>query len=227
MFYVGGVFSTLVVMIAVTWGCWYTARPWTPWIASICAFSVMIIQGWFVWRRVRGATPMLKGLQGELIAAEWLGELARDGYSIFHDLQGPRGNIDHVAVGPAGVLVIETKYRTKRPGEKVRYDGSRLMVGNCDVSRQHLGQVRACRDEVTRRLREFSPIAAMLPVRAVLVYPGWDIEESSGAEVWVLNPKRRVAKWAAQEQRQRGSVPEEQIREAQRMFDKWAREGLD
>ena len=55
------------------------------------------------------------GLRGEQMMAEELDKLTREGYWIFHDFPGgPDWNIDHVAVGPAGVFAIETKTRRKR-----------------------------------------------------------------------------------------------------------------
>ncbi len=59
------------------------------------------------------------------------------GYSIFHDFpgqtaDGTRFNIDHVLVGPAGAIIIETKAWSKNAELKtkesavVRYDGQKL-----------------------------------------------------------------------------------------------------
>lgn len=53
------------------------------------------------------------GWEGELATGEQLNRLYAQGYDVFHDIDGGGFNIDHVAVGPAGVFAIETKARVK------------------------------------------------------------------------------------------------------------------
>lgn len=51
-----------------------------------------------------------RGNEGELYVAAILDGLAADGWRTLHDVSiGERGNIDHVLVGPGGVLTVETK----------------------------------------------------------------------------------------------------------------------
>ncbi|HMN42479.1 MAG TPA: nuclease-related domain-containing protein [Phycisphaerales bacterium] len=223
VFYAGGITVSSVMLVGVVWLAWFRFRPLTPWLVTGAAAVLIVILALDVRSRLRSASSRAKGLRGELFTAEWLDDLTRAGYTVFHDLQGDRGNIDHLAVGPAGVLVIETKFRSKPPGAKVVYDGRRLLVGEFDATDAHLGQARACRDDVRRRLRERSPQAGAVPVRAVLTYPGWDVQECSGTEVWVLNPKRRIAAWAAQEERREGRVASEHMAAAIAVLDEWAR----
>lgn len=59
------------------------------------------------------------GLRGEQAVAEFLSasSVIAAGYRAFHDVPGDGPwNVDHVVVGPGGVVVIETKTRSKRPG---------------------------------------------------------------------------------------------------------------
>lgn len=51
----------------------------------------------------------LTGAAGEERTAKAVEPLLRSGWSIAHDLDRGRFNIDHVLVGPAGVFVLETK----------------------------------------------------------------------------------------------------------------------
>ena len=53
---------------------------------------------------------VIKGIKGEVLVAECLESLPDD-YFLLNDvaLQGHPGNIDHVVIGPCGVVVIETK----------------------------------------------------------------------------------------------------------------------
>jgi hypothetical protein len=52
------------------------------------------------------------GARGERATAHRLRRLERHGYVVLHDLQvpGSHANIDHLAIGPAGVFVIDSKY---------------------------------------------------------------------------------------------------------------------
>jgi hypothetical protein len=49
------------------------------------------------------------GAQGERRTARALHSLERDGWTIRHDLPAARGNRDHIAIGPSGVYLLDTK----------------------------------------------------------------------------------------------------------------------
>jgi hypothetical protein len=54
------------------------------------------------------------GATGERVVAEALGQLSGD-YIVINNLPlARRGDVDHVVVGPAGVVVVETKYLSGR-----------------------------------------------------------------------------------------------------------------
>jgi hypothetical protein len=66
------------------------------------------------WRRLltpRVAARHRAGAKGEALVAAQLERLSRR-YWLLHDvrLPGRAGNLDHVVVGPRGVVVVETKY---------------------------------------------------------------------------------------------------------------------
>ncbi|MEJ7783826.1 MAG: nuclease-related domain-containing protein [Solirubrobacteraceae bacterium] len=50
-----------------------------------------------------------QGAQGEQQTARALRPLAREGWIVLNDLPRQYGNIDHVAIGPPGVFLVETK----------------------------------------------------------------------------------------------------------------------
>jgi hypothetical protein len=63
-------------------------------------------------RLVRSAEMWDRGADGEVNTAAALDDLRRHGWTTFHDVRWPgrqRANIDHVAVGPGGVFVIDSK----------------------------------------------------------------------------------------------------------------------
>jgi len=81
-----------------------------PWLAGLIAAAGA------AWRvRFRASQPTRAwrdGARGERATARRLRRLERHGYVVLHDLQvpGSRANIDHLAIGPAGVFVIDSKY---------------------------------------------------------------------------------------------------------------------
>jgi hypothetical protein len=91
---------------------WELKAAW--WLFTlICAASVVAI-------RVAEADllPRLerlhRGEQGERVVGELLESLASDGWRVLHDISFGRGNIDHILIGPGGVLTVETKSHAGR-----------------------------------------------------------------------------------------------------------------
>ncbi|HEY5195240.1 MAG TPA: nuclease-related domain-containing protein [Solirubrobacteraceae bacterium] len=67
-----------------------------------------------VWITFRETPPSYienwhDGAEGERKTEKALAPLARAGWAIVHDVQARYGNYDHIAVGPAGVFLLETK----------------------------------------------------------------------------------------------------------------------
>lgn len=56
------------------------------------------------------------GYECELAVGQELDQLMRIGMQVFHDIPAGNFNIDHLVVGPNGVVVVETKGRSKRLG---------------------------------------------------------------------------------------------------------------
>jgi hypothetical protein len=81
-----------------------------PWLAGPIAAAGA------AWRlRLRASQPTRAwrdGARGERATARRLRRLERHGYVLLHDLQvpGSHANVDHLAIGPAGVFVIDSKY---------------------------------------------------------------------------------------------------------------------
>lgn len=63
-------------------------------------------------RLLRSAQMYERGAHGERATATILDALRHEGWAVFHDVKWPgrpRANIDHVAVGPPGIYVIDSK----------------------------------------------------------------------------------------------------------------------
>jgi hypothetical protein len=66
------------------------------------------------WIAVRETPPAYienwhDGAEGERKTEKALAPLTRAGWHIVHDVQARYGNYDHIAVGPAGIFLLETK----------------------------------------------------------------------------------------------------------------------
>jgi hypothetical protein len=90
----------------------------------------------------QSTTAWAIGARGEELLAKRLDRLADQGVRLLHDRRVPRSraNIDHIAVGPSGVFVIDAKRYKGRP--RLRVDGglfrprvTRLFVGTRDCTR--------------------------------------------------------------------------------------------
>src|SRR3954447_6799771 len=81
-------------------------------------------------RLQRSADMWERGADGEAATATALHGLTQQGWVVFHDVRWPgrqRANIDHIAVGPSGVFVVDSKNWSGdvRVVSDVLYQGSR------------------------------------------------------------------------------------------------------
>lgn len=113
-----------------------------------------------------------QGARGEREVARALAGLA--GVRLLNDLhvRGQRRNIDHVAVTPAGVFVIDAKdyrgqIRIQDVGGLFRTD-NRLFVGRRDCS--HLADGMAWQVDAVRRVLDSCGVAPIPPVTPVLCF---------------------------------------------------------
>lgn len=162
-------------------------------ILAFCAFG--IAGAWEsiqVFRKVREAQNVRLGLRGEQAVAEALHETADAGFRIFHDLPGGDAwNIDHVAAGPRGVFLIETKARRRRrtarngqPGHVVLNNGKALRFPSGDDTKaipQAQNNARWLANYLTKKTGE--PV----PVQPVVAVPGWFVESKGDFAVKVMN----------------------------------------
>ena len=168
-------------------------------VLSALALTFLIAFGFSIWwlvKRLNRQDNDYLGFFGERYVAELLEPLKVQGWAIFHDLQcsGAVGkfNIDHVAVGPGGVWVVETKTRRKgkaRSGGKdyeVVFDGQQLIWpwGKDTVGlQQALNNARWLQEWLEKMTGQ------KVSVASVLTFPGWLITERQLGPVRVVNPK--------------------------------------
>jgi hypothetical protein len=180
-----------VLLAALEWYRYYMDMKPSPWFFTGVAILMAMFAAW----RISRVRPQLRSLRlardGERVVGQFLERLREQGYHVFHDLVGEGFNIDHLLVGPAGVLTVETKTWSKptRGAAEIKFDGEKITVSDRAPDRDPIVQARAQAAWVRRLLHESAGKQAY--VRPVVVFPGWYISNPSGAfkDVWVLEPK--------------------------------------
>lgn len=122
------------------------------------------------------------GYRGERHVAEQLQPLTAKGWAVFHDVPKVQDkgqeNIDHVIIGPRGVVVVETKTYSKpckETGKKdlVTFDGNKLIWPFYANDRKPLEQVRRCANWLQTWIRESCGVET--PVFQMIAIPGWTV----------------------------------------------------
>jgi hypothetical protein len=82
-----------------------------PWLGAVAAIAFGLAGFYAIVRLPSEALFWDRGARGERKTAEALAPLEEKGFVVLHDrlIPGGRGNIDHLAIGPSGIYVIETK----------------------------------------------------------------------------------------------------------------------
>lgn len=116
-----------------------------------------------------GIAPTVMGIQGETLTAEVLDDFAGKEWSLINGLRfKDKGDIDHILIGPAGLLIFESKWSGERWPMGLSPKGY--------LGRQvkwAIKQVKLNRDDL---LREFGNVIGDVPIYQVCVF--WSGEDS-------------------------------------------------
>jgi len=177
--------------------------PWVPkvegWPLLLSSGSLFIAASIYYLRKVvkigmERASYRL-GSAGEREVAGHLQALNAKGYWVFHDVpverEGGVENIDHLAVGPNGLVVIETKARSiatneKSGSRKVTFDGERLIWPKWSDDRKTVQQVKRCAKWVADLAR--GECGREIPVHTIIAIPGWEVQPGNFYNPRVLHP---------------------------------------
>ncbi len=157
----------------------------------------LIVACWSLIDAIIANSRLELGLNGERIVADFLRPLEREGWRVYHDVpankNGKDFNLDHVAIGPTGVALIETKTRSKgkaiegRKDHVVSYNGKQL-IWPWGCSSSELEQLKRQREWLEKWIHERTGIT--VPVSPILAIPGWWTETTAaGAFAKVTNHK--------------------------------------
>lgn len=145
--------------------------------ASAVWFSVLTL-----WQ-LSGVGHLQLGDLGERWTAQELHALERDGWRPIHHIVFRHWDVDHVAVGPGGVVVIETK------GGRTEWSDARYQARLQAAA----GQARRNADDTRRALRHIIKDA---PVHsAVALWPSRNVVGIRTLDGTTLLPGRRLAEW--------------------------------
>lgn len=187
----------------------FDAKP-TPWIFTILAAAGCAVAYLNIRRAVTAARRIKRGQDGERVVADTLQHLVAQGWQVYHDVPGDGFNIDHVAIGPAGVFSIETKTRSKPEGKRARIvvDRAGLSVAGAPPSHEALDQAAAQAVWLADLLKRST--SKPFRVRPVVLFPGWYVAQERprrANDPWVLEPKAFI-KWL---ERERMALTDEQV----------------
>ncbi len=109
------------------------------------------------------ANDAYRGARAEEKVAERLASLP-ESYVSFHDLSFPGFNVDHIAVGPGGVFVIETKSH----GGKVTNNGNALLLNGHAPEKDFINQTWSQTYHIRNLIKEH--LGTEIPAKPVLCF---------------------------------------------------------
>jgi hypothetical protein len=133
------------------------------------------------------------GYDGEVAVARELSRMMSMGYQVYHDFPGDGFNIDHILIGPTGVMAVETKtlskgaLRNKKADAVVTYDGRMLHFPKYS-DHQSIDQAKRQAAWLSQWLSD--TIGEEVCARAMVALPGWFVKRTSADGIPVVNPKQ-------------------------------------
>lgn len=185
------VLSPIVLLLVLKSGDSKT-HEWQFWL--VVASYGLIISGMTFWlyRTLRRRQDLYLGLDAETAVGQELNTLMFSGFRVFHDFPAENFNIDHIAVGPAGVFAVETKGRPKpikgrgNIDAKVFSDGEILRFPGWNET-EPLEQARWQAKWLSNWLS--SAVGQPVSAKPVLALPGWFVDTTKRSDVVVYSGK--------------------------------------
>lgn len=160
-------------------------------ITGTCLFLYLIQK---VYRQLKQRNVLRVGYECEQAVGQDLNELLRHGFSVYHDFPAEKFNIDHIAIGPAGVFAIETKGRakqlyTEKENWKVSFDGETLQFPTWS-EREPIAQAKRQAKWLSKWLE--SATGSPQQVIPVLAIPGWFITRTKPSDFRIYPGKGSI-----------------------------------
>jgi hypothetical protein len=191
--------TVLVLFAAMEWLRYFHPTSPSPKTFTVLAVCFVIVAAIHVRRVLRAAESLKMGRDGERIVAEMLQQLVAAGWRVFNDVPARDFNIDHVAIGHAGILAIETKTRSK-PEEKnamITVDDSGIAIAGHHVGWEPVDQAERQAAWLRQQLK--ASTGRSFDAQPIVLFPGWFIQDKrKRKQPWVLGCKE-LPKWVARE----------------------------
>lgn len=214
-------------------------------ITSLFILYTVVLAVWLGWLLFKGRKLLEEirttrlGYLGEVLVGQELERTRLRGCSVYHDIidDKPKFNIDHVLIGEVGVMVFETKARSKplKGDVSIKYQDGHLLFPNGYKSTNELNQAKRngkhiqklllqlINDSNKASLRKFTA-KNPVPLETCLVFPGWhaDYQSAFGSGVNLSNDKMLfnfVSSQCAQHQR----LSQKEAADLNEVFDKYLR----
>jgi hypothetical protein len=214
--------AVIVAFAALEWFRFFVPRSPSPIAMTVIALGAIAFATFRIRALLAEATRLRMARDGERIVAEMLQHLVAAGWRVFHDVAATGFNIDHIAVGPAGILAIETKTRSKPNGRNatIRVDDSGIKVGGRHIGWAPVEQAQRQAAWLARQLQQGT--SRSFAVQPVVLFPGWYIEDNRRRkEPWVLSCAE-LPRWV---KRARTQLDAETIAVASDYLDRYVRSG--
>lgn len=125
-----------------------------------------------------GAERERKGAEGEELTSSVLRPLRRHGWRVVHDVEYPgRGNVDHLLIGPGGIIAVDSKYTSERLWVTPKAIGG--------SQRNHIGQAKFSATLAERALAEAG--LDHMAVQPALVFWGPGAPPIEGDQIMIQN----------------------------------------
>jgi hypothetical protein len=163
---------------------------------AISAAGALVFMGYDLWKltALRNKRRLVRlAYEGKVEAGRVLNRLAEEGYRIFHDFPAQDSSIDHLAVGPTGVMAVKTKTQpgVRRHGHDgygvVKYDGRMLHFPRFSDF-ETIDQVKIQAEWLSQWLS--AEMGEDVCARAMVAVPGWSVKRTSADGIPVVNPKQ-------------------------------------
>ncbi len=179
-------------LLIYEWVRWLLNTDVHPLVVTLLLIPWMIFLVFKLYRIKQLRQRLKMARDGEKAVGQYLSDLREQGHRVYHDVIGKSFNIDHVIVSDRGIFTVETKTYSKPPSGRptLVFDGEQITRNGKALQKDALQQAQAQAKWVHDLIQETT--GRDLPVKPVVVFPGWFIEKTTGAKtspVWVLNPK--------------------------------------
>lgn len=184
--------SAMLIVVAIDhWVAYFAHSYLAAWLMTFIASFYVLYAAYRILSLLPELRALKLGIEGERSVGEQLERLRAQGYEVLHDIIGEDFNIDHLLIGPAGVMTVETKTLGKFKGEssKLTFDGEQIRANGTPLPRNPVPQALAQAKWMQTLINELS--AVQVEVWPVVVFPKWFIQHEPGAfdNLWVLEPK--------------------------------------